>query len=253
MGARLRRFLVWLSGADPELLRWVPEESGAFQGLAWAIIMTSAITSLGIFFGLCLIGAALWLAIPLSAIWFLLFLNLDRSFVVSLQRPRRHAAILLVGPQIVLAIMFASIVSTTTVLHLFRPEISVELTRQGIGAHPGLLDQLTAFNKASAHDGWLTMTQWALFLLFALTEMLPVMLHLLRLYAPAGAHEGLDEQQRVDEEALMEIIQARRKMAGSGQEYAQGLVNLLNNLGLPPDDNENAGRSATTAEDSDRS
>lgn len=128
--ARKRRsFLIWLSGADPDILRQAPTDRPKYQGMGGAVLTTATLASFSMFFAMRMaVSAPVWGALIIAAVWFGAILNLDRWLVTSLQRSSRKRDILKIAvPRLVLALLFGVIISTPLVLQIFRPEVEAEM------------------------------------------------------------------------------------------------------------------------------
>ncbi|MBO2454413.1 DUF4407 domain-containing protein [Actinomadura barringtoniae] len=119
--------LIWLSGADPEILRHASTDRAKYIGIGGAVLTTATLATVSMFFALRMaVGAAVWAAILLSLVWFLIILNLDRWLVVSLQRTERKMQTLLVAlPRVAMALLFGVIISTPLTLQIFNDEVQV--------------------------------------------------------------------------------------------------------------------------------
>jgi len=120
-----RNPLIWLSGADPEILRHAPADRVKYVVIGCAVLTTGVLALVSMFIGLRMaVGAPIWAALPLSALWFLAIVNLDRWLVVSLQRTghKRHALGIAL-PRIALALLFGLIISTPLTLQIFAHDV----------------------------------------------------------------------------------------------------------------------------------
>ncbi|MFI6514959.1 DUF4407 domain-containing protein [Spirillospora sp. NPDC050679] len=119
--------LIWLSGADPDVLRNAPTDRAKYLGIGGAVLTTATLAAVSMFFAMRMAaGAAVWAAVPLALVWFLVILNLDRWLVVSLQRTaRKRQTLLLAAPRVVMALLFGVIISTPLTLLVFDSEVQV--------------------------------------------------------------------------------------------------------------------------------
>ncbi|WP_045744170.1 DUF4407 domain-containing protein [Actinoplanes rectilineatus] len=122
--------LIWLSGADPELLRACPHgERVKYAGLGGAVLTTSMLSALSCGFAL---NMAMDLPIPLCVLlalaWGAAIMNLDRWLISGTQR---HATLrqnmLLAAPRVLLGVLIGLVVSTPLTLRVFQDEINAEL------------------------------------------------------------------------------------------------------------------------------
>ncbi|WP_157963983.1 DUF4407 domain-containing protein [Actinocorallia populi] len=123
-----RHPLIWLSGAQPALLEQAPGDRAKYQGIGGAVLTTATLAGVSMFFALEMALRAPWYAaLPISLVWFLAILNLDRWLVVSIQRGNR--AWLVALPRLLMALLFGFIISTPLVLRIFQPEIETEINK----------------------------------------------------------------------------------------------------------------------------
>jgi len=123
-----RHPLIWLSGAQPAILEQAPGDRARYQGIGGAVLTTATLAGVSMFFALQMALRAPWYAaLPVSLVWFLAILNLDRWLVVSIHRGRR--AWLVALPRLLMALLFGFIISTPLVLRIFQPEIETEINK----------------------------------------------------------------------------------------------------------------------------
>ena len=123
----MKRLLIALSGAREEILERCPTERLKFQSLGWAILITSGIATLSMWFALTsVLGLNPILAFPIAISWGLVIMGIDRWLVTSMQGDgSRKWAIAL--PRLVLALLLGSLISTPLVLRIFQSEINTQV------------------------------------------------------------------------------------------------------------------------------
>ncbi len=121
------RLLVALSGAREEVLERCPTERLKFQSLGWAILITSGIAVMSMWFALTsVLGLNPVLAFPIAVLWGLVIMGIDRWLVTSMQgEGSRKWAI--AAPRLVLALLLGSLISTPLVLRIFQSEINTQV------------------------------------------------------------------------------------------------------------------------------
>ena len=123
----LRRLVLALSGADEEILRYVPSERTRFESLGWAILITSFMAMISMWFAL---SSALSingiLAIPVAVFWGLVIMGIDRWLITSMpvDGSRKFA---MAVPRVLLAILLGTLISTPLVLRIFQSEIDAQM------------------------------------------------------------------------------------------------------------------------------
>lgn len=129
MGAMLGRLLIAISGARHEILDACPTERVKFQSLGWAILITSGIATVSMWFALDdALGLHPVVALPLALLWGLVIMGIDRWLITSIppRGPRRWVVAL---PRLLLALLLGSIISTPIVLRIFQTEIDNQIAQ----------------------------------------------------------------------------------------------------------------------------
>jgi len=122
------QFLIMISGARPEILDRCPTERIKFQSLGWAILITSGMATVSMWFALTsAMGFNPVLSFPIAVIWGLVIMGIDRWLVTSLplEGKRRFA---IAAPRLVLAVLLGSLISTPIVLRIFESEINNQIS-----------------------------------------------------------------------------------------------------------------------------
>ncbi len=124
----MKRLLISLSGAREEILELCPTERLKFQSLGWAILITSGIATMSMWFALTsVLGLNPFLAFPIAVLWGLVIMGIDRWLVTSmpLDGSRKWAIAL---PRVVLAVLLGTLISTPLVLRIFQSEINTQVS-----------------------------------------------------------------------------------------------------------------------------
>lgn len=124
--------LVWLSGADPEILSAHRADRARYVGMGTAILTTGTMACVSMWFALrTVLNVPTGNAIPFAAGWALMIMALDRWLVVSLRRRDRWKIgkyLLAASPRLAMAVLFGVLISTPLTLRVFEPEIQYHLT-----------------------------------------------------------------------------------------------------------------------------
>ena len=121
-------FLINLAGARPEILDQCPTERLRFQSLGWAILITSGIATISMWFALySAMGINPVLALLIAILWGLVIMGIDRWLVTSIP-PRGSRRWQVAVPRVVLAVLLGSLISTPIVLRLFQSEIDAQIS-----------------------------------------------------------------------------------------------------------------------------
>jgi hypothetical protein len=127
MGAMLGKLLIAIAGADERILSRVPTERVKFQSLGWAILITSGIAAVSMWFALAnALGLSPVLALPLALLWGLVIMGIDRWLITSMP-PRGSWRWAAAVPRLLLAFLLGTIISTPIVLRIFQTEINNEI------------------------------------------------------------------------------------------------------------------------------
>ena len=127
--ARFRRFVLALSGAHAQTLDLVPTERARFESLGWAILITSCMAAISMWFALAsAVGINGILAIPVALFWGLVIMGIDRWLVnsIPLDENRKWA---IAVPRVLLAILLGTLISTPLVLRVFESEINAQIAK----------------------------------------------------------------------------------------------------------------------------
>ena len=145
---QLRRTVLALSGADEEVLALVPSEQARFESLGWAILITSGIAAVSMWFALAsAVGINGILALPVAFGWGLVIMGIDRWLVVTMPvGSKRKFAIAL--PRLALALLLGTLISTPLVLRIFQSEINVQIAKMQQQSYNTFLQQQQASEVA---------------------------------------------------------------------------------------------------------
>lgn len=126
--SRIGRFLIGLSGARIEVLRRCPTERIKFQSLGWAILITSGMATVSMWFALTsAMGFNPGLSFPVALLWGFIIMGIDRWLVTSMPLAGKRK-FLIAAPRLALAILLGSLISTPIVLRIFQSEINNQIS-----------------------------------------------------------------------------------------------------------------------------
>jgi hypothetical protein len=128
MMQKLRRLLLALSGVREEILNLCPTERVKFESLGWAILITSGLATVSMWFALSTaLGVNGILAVVPAVAWGLVIMGIDRWLITSMPiEGKRKFAIAV--PRVVLAILLGTLISTPLVLRVFQSEINAQIS-----------------------------------------------------------------------------------------------------------------------------
>jgi hypothetical protein len=138
---QLRRFVLALSGAHEEVLELVPSEQARFESLGWAILITSCMAAISMWFALAnALSINGIIAFPVAIFWGLVIMGIDRWLIVSMpvDGSRKFA---MAAPRLLLALLLGTLISTPLVLRIFQSEISAQMAVMQTGDYNAFLKQ----------------------------------------------------------------------------------------------------------------
>jgi Domain of unknown function (DUF4407) len=128
MVRRLREFLYGVAGARPEILEQCPTERLKFESLGWAILITSGLATISMWFALTsAMGFNPIVSVVPALVWGVVIMGIDRWLVTSMP-PDGSRRFAIAAPRIVLAVLLGTLISTPFVLRIFQSEINAQIT-----------------------------------------------------------------------------------------------------------------------------
>lgn len=138
---QFRKFVLALSGAHGDVLEFVPSERVRFESLGWAILITSCLATISMWFALATaLGVNGIVAIPFALIWGLVIMGVDRWLITSMpiDGGRKWA---MAVPRVLLALLLGTLISTPLVLRIFQSEINAQMAQMQQGNYNTFLQQ----------------------------------------------------------------------------------------------------------------
>src|SRR6516165_6639747 len=118
--------LIWLSGAEPDILTNFKHDRPKYIGTGSAVLFTSAMAAMSMAFALHMaLKAPLLAAIGFGLAWGTGIMSLDRWLVSSMTRAQ---GMLLAVPRVLLALLFSVVISTPLTLQIFNSEIAQQMS-----------------------------------------------------------------------------------------------------------------------------
>jgi hypothetical protein len=125
---RFSRFLLTLAGALPEIVDRTPEERVKLQSLGWAILITSGVAAVSMWFALtAAMGVNGFAAVLVALAWGLVIMGVDKWLVTSMPVDSTRRKLAVAAPRFLLAVFLGTLISTPFVLRIFQPEINAEI------------------------------------------------------------------------------------------------------------------------------
>ncbi len=145
---QLRKIVFALSGSNEEVLALVPSERARFESLGWAILITSGVAAVSMWFALAsAVGINGILALPIALAWGLVIMGIDRWLVVTMPAEGRRKFAIAV-PRLVLALLLGTLISTPLVLRIFQSEINAQIAKMQEQSYNTFLQQQQASDVA---------------------------------------------------------------------------------------------------------
>ncbi len=141
------RFMIWVAGADQEILARAPGDVPKQVSLAGVILTTSGLAMLSSAFAIRMaLHAPAVVALAIGIAWGVAIANLDRWLITAtLRQPTIWGNLRLALPRLGLAVIIGAVVSTPLTLQIFSSEIENELTVMQA-------EEKASFAGALAHD-----------------------------------------------------------------------------------------------------
>lgn len=145
---QLRRLVLTLSGAQEEILELVPSEQTRFESLGWAILITSGLATISMWFALAsAVGINGILAFPIALAWGVVIMGIDRWLIVSMPIGDRRKFAMAV-PRLGLALLLGTLISTPLVLRIFQSEVNAQIAKMQQQGYSTFLRQQQASDVA---------------------------------------------------------------------------------------------------------
>jgi hypothetical protein len=119
----------WIcSGADLDLLKKCPTESGKYVGIGATIFFTGMFAALAAGYALFTVFDNIYIAMLFGLLWGLMIFNLDRYIVSSMRKEgKTRRELLMASPRLILAIIISIVIAKPLELKIFEKEIEPEL------------------------------------------------------------------------------------------------------------------------------
>ena len=145
---KLRKIVLALAGTHEEVLTLVPSERARFESLGWAILITSGVAAVSMWFALAsAVGINGILALPIALAWGLVIMGIDRWLIVSMPIDSRRK-FAMAAPRLVLALLLGTLISTPLVLRIFQPEVNAQMAKMQQQSYNTFLRQQQASDVA---------------------------------------------------------------------------------------------------------
>lgn len=123
------RFLIFLSGAVPEIVNKIPRhERIKFESRGWAMLITGGMAAVSMWFTLAsAMGVNGIVAVPFALLWGLAIMVIDRWLVISMPVSSTLRMLVAAAPRLALALLVGTLISTPMVLRIFQQAINAEI------------------------------------------------------------------------------------------------------------------------------
>jgi hypothetical protein len=120
--------LLSLSGARAEVLDQCPSERVKFESLGWALLITSGMAVVSMWFALAsALGVNGFLAFFPAVAWGFVIMGIDRWLITSLPLDAARRRLAMALPRLLLALLLGTLISTPFVLRIFNSEITAQM------------------------------------------------------------------------------------------------------------------------------
>lgn len=156
----IREFLLYSSGVNRAILKRCPSDEERYVAIGAAVFFTGLLAFISATYALHMVFNSYVIAVILGLIWGLMIYNLDRFIVLSLRSTgSAWRDSLIAVPRIILALIFAIVISTPLELRIFQNEIESELVLMNQEQVLGLEDEIKSRSKEERNSLLETRTQ----------------------------------------------------------------------------------------------
>ncbi|MDF2453096.1 MAG: hypothetical protein K0S26_2600 [Bacteroidota bacterium] len=121
----LKTFILFCSGAAPQLLKRCPTEISKYAGIGASVMFTAIFAATAAGYALSTISDSIWITVGVAILWGGMIFNLDRFIVSSMRKNNLlRNDLMLATPRFVMAIVIALVVSKPLELKIFEKEIN---------------------------------------------------------------------------------------------------------------------------------
>lgn len=125
---KLTSFFWFCSGADQDLLKKCPTESGKYFGIGATVFFTGIFAAIAASYSLYSVFDSVVAAVVFGVVWGLMIFNLDRYIVSSMRKEGKISKELWMAvPRLVLAVLISIVIAKPLELKIFEKEIEPEL------------------------------------------------------------------------------------------------------------------------------
>jgi len=123
----MKRFLLFCSGANTDVLEQCPTDESKYVGIGATIVLTSMLASLSGGYALFTVFRSVPAAVLFGALWGVVIFNLDRVIVSGMRRQKYvWMDVMYALPRVGLSILLAIVISRPLELRLFEAELRQE-------------------------------------------------------------------------------------------------------------------------------
>lgn len=124
----IQAFLLFSSGVEQSILNRCPTDRNRYMAIGATVFFTGLLAFVSASYALYTVFQSVFMAVVLGLVWGTMIYNLDRFIVLSLRSTGKFQKDVLVAlPRMVLALLFAVVISTPLELRIFQNEIEGEL------------------------------------------------------------------------------------------------------------------------------
>ncbi|HEX6751035.1 MAG TPA: DUF4407 domain-containing protein [Longimicrobium sp.] len=141
----MKRFFLFCSGANTDVLRECPTDESKYVGIGVTILLTAILASLSGGYALYTVFGLVPVAAAFGVLWGAVIFNLDRV-IVSGMRKQKHFALdlLYAAPRFVISVLLAVVISRPLELRLFEGEIQLRWDQMQSQARNSDVDRIRA-------------------------------------------------------------------------------------------------------------
>ncbi|HYR10415.1 MAG TPA: DUF4407 domain-containing protein [Longimicrobium sp.] len=145
----MKRFLLFCSGANTEVLKSCPTDESKYVGIGATILLTAILASLSGGYALFTVFGSTLAAVPFGAFWGVVIFNLDRVIVSGMRKQKAvWIDFLYALPRLGLSVLLAVVISRPLELRLFEAEIIEQWERTQLQKRNADRDTIVAGDAA---------------------------------------------------------------------------------------------------------
>lgn len=170
------RALVWLGGANNQLLAKLPTERPRFVGIGLTVLVNAVLACVMMLVAVSsVLNVHVVAAVALALIWAGFCLNLDRWLCGQSLPQRWTSRMLNLAPRVVLALLISVLLAEPLVLEIFNAPIQQHIASHGGTPPSGVLERIQALHEIDRTNGFIRTAHLLVVGQLALLQLMPLL------------------------------------------------------------------------------